>query len=242
MGVLERAKFWAVGVLGSLIIRGLVCTLRVNVIGTGFPPHPDGTGFVYCFWHSQLLALAWLYRSRNIHTLSSGSRDSEYIVRVIRHLGFGSVRGSSTRGATRLLRGALDKLREGVDIAVTPDGPRGPRQHFKPGALFLAKEAGARMVLGACVPQKAWRMRSWDGFCVPKPFSRATLVVCDPIEIPAEMTEAEMEARRAGLEAALNECVRRAEEENRRKLSVVSCQLPAADTLTPVNSQLTTHN
>jgi lysophospholipid acyltransferase (LPLAT)-like uncharacterized protein len=207
----ERAKFWLVGVLGSLFVRGLILTLRVRVIGERFPPRPPGTGSVYCFWHSQLLALAYLYRNRNVHVLVSGHRDGEYIVQVTRRLGYGAVRGSSTRGGIRVLTEALARLGEGIDIAVTPDGPRGPRQKFKPGALFLARESGAPIVLGACVPEKAWRFNSWDGFYVPKPFSRAALVVGDPIHVPKTLTDDEVEAKCLELENTLNELTQRAE-------------------------------
>ena len=210
--MLQRVSFWIVGLAGSLMIRLLNCTLRVKVVGDGFPRHPDGKGFVYCFWHCQLLLLAYRYRNRNIHTLSSGHRDAEFVVRMIRRLGYGSIRGSSTHGAVRLISGALEKLRGGVDVAVTPDGPRGPRQYFKPGALFMAKEAGSQLVLGAIVPEKAWRLKSWDGFYVPKPFSRAVLVVRKPVPVPVEMTKEEMEIRRVELEGTLNNCAREAEE------------------------------
>ena len=76
----------------------------------------------------------------------------------------------------------------------------------------MAKEAGSWMVLGACVPERAWRLKSWDGFYVPKPFSRVALVVRKPVQVPAEMTKDEMEARRVGLENTLNDCTREAEE------------------------------
>jgi len=127
-------------------------------------------------------------------------------------LGFGAVRGSSTRGGIRALSEALEKLSEGTDIAVTPDGPRGPKQKFKPGALFLARESGAPIVLGACVPKRAWRLKSWDGFYVPKPFSRVVLAAGEKIYIPKTLSEEQIEAKRAELERALNELTRRAEE------------------------------
>jgi len=208
----QRVKFWVVGVLGHLLVRALVCTLRVKVIGSKLPPRPGGKGFVFAFWHAQLLSFSYLYRNLNIHVLVSSHRDGEYIVQVTRRLGFAAVRGSSTRGGVRVLSEALDKLQQGQDVAVTPDGPRGPRQHFKPGALFLARESGSPIVLGSCVPHKAWRLKSWDGFYIPKPFSRAVLIVGEPIFVPREATDAEMEAMRVELENRLNDMTRQAEE------------------------------
>ena len=211
----QRLKFWLVGWIGSLIVRLLIPTLRVKVAGVRFPERIDGRPFVLCFWHSQLLTLSYLYRNRNIHVLVSSHRDGEYIVRVTKHLGYGAVRGSSTRGGVRLLGQALDALRRGIDIAITPDGPRGPRQQFKPGALFLARESGCPIVMGACVPHKAWRLKSWDRFIIPKPFSPAALVVSDPIFIPPGLDDQAMEARRAELETMLNEMCEKAEMESR---------------------------
>ena len=212
MKVRQKVKFWIVGFLGSLLVRILISTLRVRIVGQKYPPRPANTGIVQCFWHAQLLALAYLYRNTNAHALVSRHRDGEYIVRVTSRLGFGAVRGSSTRGGTRVLGEALDKLSEGTDIAVTPDGPRGPRHEFKRGALFLAKQSGAPIVLGACVPQKAWRLKSWDRFYIPKPFSRAVLVVGEHIYIPKTLTGDEMENKRLELQNKLNELTRQAEE------------------------------
>ena len=206
----QRLKFWLVGFLGSLLVRALVCTVRVRILHDQ-PARRPGQGVVYCFWHAQLLSLSYLYRKRNIHVLVSSHRDGEYIVRVTSWLGFGAVRGSSTRGGVRALSQAIDKLRNGIDIAVTPDGPRGPRQQFKPGALFLARESGAPLVLGACVPERAWRLGSWDGFYIPKPFTRVAIVVHEH-SIPHDATDDDLERKRAELEQALNDYTRQAEE------------------------------
>lgn len=216
MTLLQRVKFWLVGFLGALLVRGLAATLRFHFIGERDPARPDHTGIVYGFWHSQLLTLGYLYRNRNIHVLVSKHRDGEYIVRVTRWLAFGAVRGSSTRGGIRALSEALDKLAEGIDIAVTPDGPRGPRQRFKLGMLFLARKSGAPIVLGACVPQKAWRLNSWDGFYIPKPFSRVVVIVGERVYIPETAGNQELEEKRVELENTLNELTRRAEEEANR--------------------------
>ena len=209
----QRVLFWLAGLLGSLVTRALISTLRVRVLGEQFLPPLGGKGIIYCFWHSNLLSLAYLYRNRNIHVLVSGHRDGEYIVRITKHLGYGAIRGSSTRGGARSVAEALDKLERGVSVGVTPDGPRGPRQQFKPGALFLAKESGAPIIMGACIPERAWRLKSWDGFIVPKPFSRTVLALTDYIRVPREMTDEEMERKRLELEETLNGLWTRAEEE-----------------------------
>ena len=205
----QRVKFYLAGLFGSIFVKLLIGTLRVRRVEAA--KRPD-SAVISCFWHSQLLPLAYIYRRRNIHVLVSSHRDGEYIGRTIERLGFGTVRGSSTRGGVRVITGALAKLQQGIDVAVTPDGPRGPAQQFKPGALFLAKESGAPLVLGACVPAKAWRFRSWDRFIVPKPFSRLVLVKSEPIYIPKDIGDEGMEKIRLEMENRLNEMTRQAEE------------------------------
>ena len=160
---------------------------------------------------SFLFTLAYLYRNLNIHPLVSSHRDGEYIVRVTKHLGYGAVRGSSTRGGVRLVGEALDAVQRGIDIAITPDGPQGPAQKFKLGAVFLASESGCPIVLGACVPAKAWRLKSWDRFYIPKPFSRVELIVTDPIFVQPRLTDEEAEAKRQEMETILNDLTEQAE-------------------------------
>jgi len=207
----QKFKFWLAGLLGSLLVRLLACTLRVRFFGEDPPPERGPGGKIYCFWHEQLLSLAYVYRKRNIAVMAGRHRDAEYIVRVTDRLGFQAVRGSSTRGGAQAVSDALRKLAQGYDVAITPDGPRGPRQHVKPGALFLAKESGAPLVPGAAVPQKAWRMKSWDRFCIPKPFSRLAVVIGMPIYIPRELGDEEMETRRVELERILKELTEQSE-------------------------------
>jgi hypothetical protein len=115
---------------------------------------------IYCFWHSQLLMMAYLHRGKNIHVLISNHADGEYIVRVTRRMGYGAMRGSATRGGVRALSDAIGRLSEGISIGITPDGSRGPRQEFKKGALFLARASGVPLQMGVCVPEKCWRLKS----------------------------------------------------------------------------------
>ena len=106
---------------------------------------------------------------------------------------------------------ALDAVQRGIDIAITPDGPQGPAQKFKLGAVFLASESGCPIVLGACVPAKAWRLKSWDRFYIPKPFSRVELIVTDPIFVQPRLTDEEAEAKRQEMETILNDLTEQAE-------------------------------
>jgi len=124
---------------------------------------------------------------------------------VIQRLGFFTARGSSTRGATKGLRALIRAAREGRDLALTPDGPRGPAQVLKPGALLAARLTGLPIVPMAAGASAFWRLASWDGFMIPRPFSRVELCYAAPHWIDADATEEEMEEHARQIERTLNE-------------------------------------
>lgn len=136
-------------------------------------------------WHGHLLPLMWLHRGQGIATLISEHRDGEIVARVAERLGFALVRGSTTRGGGRALLGLVAMLREGRDLAVTPDGPRGPARVYAPGSLVAAQRAGAPVVPTAIAVSRAWRLRSWDRFVIPKPFARIVVVYAAPTWVEA---------------------------------------------------------
>lgn len=128
---------------------------------------------VFCFWHRSLLLAAYRFRGRGIAILISRSFDGELIARTVERLGFVAVRGSSSRGGGVGLRGMERAFREGRICAFTADGPKGPALVAKAGAVQLATLTEAEWI-GAfeLQPERCWRLRSWDGFVIPKPFSR----------------------------------------------------------------------
>jgi lysophospholipid acyltransferase (LPLAT)-like uncharacterized protein len=130
---------------------------------------------VFTLWHGQMLPLLWQHRGEGVAVLISEHRDGEIIARAAAALGFRTVRGSTFRGADRALVGLVRELRAGRDVAVTPDGPRGPARQFAPGALVAAQRAAAPVVAVGAAASRAWRLRSWDGFMIPKPFARVTV-------------------------------------------------------------------
>jgi hypothetical protein len=119
--------------------------------------------------------------------------DGEALVRLIRHWGFGSVRGSSTRGATKALKGLIRSARDGRDLALTPDGPRGPAREFKPGALAAAQATGHPVVPLSAAASRAWRPGSWDEFLIPKPFSRLCVAYGPPRRVPGGLDRVGLE-------------------------------------------------
>jgi len=196
----------AVGVLGSALVSVLFRTTRVNRTGI---EHFDefrkrGEPVIFVFWHGQLLPLVHLHRGEGIVVLVSEHTDGEYITRVIERKGFGTVRGSSTRGATRGLRSLVREARAGRDLALTPDGPRGPSGDFKPGALLVAQLTGLPVVPLVVGASRGWRLESWDGFLVPKPLSTVEVEYLPPRFVPREATRADLESMALEIGTALS--------------------------------------
>ena len=164
---------------------------------------------IFVFWHGQLLPLVHYHRQEGIVVLVSEHADGEYITRVIERNGFGTVRGSSTRGGTKGLKGLVRAAREGKDLALTPDGPRGPRGEFKPGALLAAQMTGLPVIPLSVGASAGWRIRSWDGFLVPRPLSQITIEYLPPRFVPRDATREQLEKMAADIGRDLNELGRR---------------------------------
>ena len=173
--------------LGAAILRRLLESLAVRIDYGDWgrqPTHPRNGRFIYVFWHETLL-LPLTFRSRT-HILISDHADGELIAQVSRYFGFGTVRGSSTRGGVAAVR-ELIRTSERGHLCVTPDGPRGPRRKAQPGAVFLASQTGLPIVPVGVGYASAWRARSWDQFAVPKPFSQARAIWGEPIVVPKQL-------------------------------------------------------
>jgi lysophospholipid acyltransferase (LPLAT)-like uncharacterized protein len=171
-----RRVTWLVR-LGVLVVRLLAVTWRTRTSGGEIVAalRAARQPIVFTLWHGQMLPLLWHHRGEGIAVLISEHRDGEVIARIASALGFRTVRGSTYRGADRALVGLVRELRAGHDVAVTPDGPRGPAGRFAPGALVAAQRAGAPLVSVGVAATRAWRLRSWDAFMIPKPFARVDI-------------------------------------------------------------------
>lgn len=203
----ERKVAWTAR-LGALVLRALAGTWRVRVLNDEFVRHPreQRKPIMYVCWHGQLLPLIWAHRNREIAIMVSEHSDGELITRIARSLGFRAIRGSTSRGGARALLGACRELESGFDIAVTPDGPRGPARSVAPGAVVISHRTGAPMVPVAVVADRAWRLKSWDQFIIPKPFARVTVAYSNPIRVAADTARdastQELENVRAGIDQA----------------------------------------
>jgi hypothetical protein len=188
-------KFEAAGVLGAGAVGALFLTTRLTRVGADHYERfrREGTPVIFAFWHGALLPLVHYHRGEGIVVLVREHDDGEYITRVIRRNGFGTVRGSSTRGGTKGLRGLVRAARGGHDLALTPDGPRGPRGVFKPGALAVAQMTGLPLIPLGVGASSGRRLGSWDGFLVPNPFSRVTIEYLPPRWVARDATRGHME-------------------------------------------------
>ena len=141
--------------------------------------------FIFSLWHGHLLPLLWYHRGEGVSVLISEHRDGELVARAATSLGFALIRGSTTRGADRALISIVRELQAGREVAITPDGPRGPARKFAPGALIAAQRSDSFIVPVAAVADRAWRLKSWDRFMIPKPFARVTVAYGNPEKVIA---------------------------------------------------------
>jgi lysophospholipid acyltransferase (LPLAT)-like uncharacterized protein len=143
-----------------------------------------GRPVILLCWHGRLLPLLFVHRAEGVVLLVSRHRDGGYLVDVARRWGYGAVRGSSRRGGEVGLLGIVRALRRGATVALTPDGPRGPAERVKLGAIAAAQHGRALIVPLTARPSAAWWLRSWDRFCVPRPFATIDVRYGAPYEVP----------------------------------------------------------
>ena len=168
---------------------------------------------IYTFWHNRVFLSTYFWRQRRIVVMTSRSFDGEYIARFIQRFGYGAARGSSTRGATGAVVEMVRLMRAGCPTAFTIDGPKGPRYVAKMGAVLLAKKTGHPILPFTITAAKSWEAKkSWDGFQVPKPFTRARVDIAAPIFVLPDVSDEELNAKRDELQRALDDLNQRGEE------------------------------
>lgn len=140
----------------------------------------DGKPFLLAVWHGQLMVAVLANRHRDFAAMASTHGDADLMARMMVHWGYSFVRGSSSKGGREALLQMVEFLQAGRHFAITPDGPRGPRGVPKPGTLVAAVRSGAPIVTMYFEVSRAWRFKSWDRFCIPKPFARVRVIYGDP--------------------------------------------------------------
>lgn len=205
----------AVGMAGAWTVRRLVGTLDFHFRYDDPDAEPAvarrmGRRYIYAFFHEVMLFPAYYWAWPEMQILISDHRDGELITQVVQRLGFGVVRGSTTRGGARALREMAHRVDRG-HLCVTPDGPKGPRRHVHQGLAYLACRTGLPIVGAGMAFARPWRARSWDRFAVPRPFTAAACVTPRPVSVPPDADRDVIEDCRREVERRMNEAMAEAE-------------------------------
>lgn len=211
-------KYWLAGAGGTMLLDAMLATVRFKLVTPA--PYTDlasrGQPVIYALWHGRLLPLTYLHRGQDVTTLISRSGDGEYIARIVERWGYTAARGSSSRGGSSALRELVKDARAGKSLAVTPDGPRGPRQKLKPGVLTAAQLSGLPIIPISGAATRAWWIEGWDRFLIPKPFSTMYVRYGEPIYVPRAAGADEMTRLEMDVERILNELTDQADDDARR--------------------------
>jgi lysophospholipid acyltransferase (LPLAT)-like uncharacterized protein len=210
----DRIIFWIISRSAALLILLLGHTWRIRWFGREHvqAARQNGGNVIYAFWHGRMLALCFSHRRRLVHIMVSEHRDGEMIARTVERLGFVPVRGSTTRGGLRALFQMADRIAAGYDVAITPDGPRGPRFQVQQGVITLAQRTGMPIVPVANSASLRKTLSSWDRYIIPLPFSRVAIMHGEPISVPRQLSPQEMEKKRIQLQLALQALTLQADE------------------------------
>lgn len=204
-----------------LLIRIIGSTIRYEIEGWENFEAIEKMGKVpiYSFWHNRIFAGTYFFRHRGIVVITSQSMDGEYIARFIQRLGYGAIRGSSTRGGVGALIEMIRCMKQGLPMAFTVDGPKGPRYEAKSGPVLLAKKTGNPMMPFIVETEKFYSVKSWDRLQIPKPFTRAKMIIAQPIYVEKTAGDSEIEIKRLELQMSLDELVKRGERWRKNRVS-----------------------
>lgn len=199
------------GTLAGWIMKLIAITLRLKIedlCGIGIPNNPNLPPSIYVLWHNRTFCAPPTWKSicgkhRKLVALTSASKDGDVAAHAMAVYGIGAVRGSSSRRAIAALIALKNKLTDGFDVCITPDGPRGPRYVIQAGYIKLAQISGAPVILVHFQFSSAWRLSSWDRFVIPKPFSQVTVTFSEAFQVPRHLDEISFETLRTNLENQL---------------------------------------
>ncbi|MEM1174524.1 MAG: lysophospholipid acyltransferase family protein [Pseudomonadota bacterium] len=202
------------------VIRLLTSTYRYQAVLGKDQIEPfilDGKLCAPCYWHQHhvlcsTLVRAWSDRGFKACFLISGSVDGEVPERIARSWGAEVIRGSANQSGALALRDMQAMMKRGYSIITTADGPRGPQYEFKSGTVLMARIAGVPIIPVACAADRAWYLKRWDRFMIPKPFARVVVGVGDPYDIPRKTPVDEMETHRLNVQEAVMSLMRECED------------------------------
>ncbi len=204
--MLKKIRNFLIEWIGTFAIRLIAPTLKITetdesgLTAHSYPSKP----VIYAFWHNRMFLMPYVYQRYLSHRqavcLVSASQDGEMIARVLKHFGLETVRGSSSRRGKEAYRELAENLKNGWDVAITPDGPRGPRYQAQLGVVGLAVFSGHDIIPLTYHAKRKIELSSWDGFIIPLPFSPCTLHFGKPIHVKET---ASLEETCRALEASL---------------------------------------
>jgi len=196
--------------LGSRLMRLLIATLRIRLTDrAGVLTTPPNKPLLWAFWHNRLFIIPHIFerhfksQGRLGAALTSASKDGELLAAFLSRFGVRSIRGSSSRGGARALVEMKRAIADGYIMAITPDGPRGPRYQLSPGVVKLAQITGGFILPIHVTYSRFWQLKTWDGFMIPKPFATVEITFDILHQVPPTADEAAFEYQRLRLERML---------------------------------------
>lgn len=209
----ERLNIYAGDLFFYVLIRIISMTMRWDIRGLEHLDsiYKSGHRAIFTFWHSCIFTATYVWRNRGIIVMSSQSKDGEFTSRFIKRFGYGTSRGSATRGAGRALAEMTECLSNGIDVAFTIDGPKGPVYVAKPGAVTLARHSGQAIFPFHVAVRRYKELPSWDRLKIPMPFTQAVTFIAEPIYVSRNADSEEVAASQAALQNALDELRRQGE-------------------------------
>ena len=203
----DSRKASLIAALGTFIVRLLVFTLRFRMEDrSGILKGSQGP-VVWAFWHNRFLVVPYMFsryfRSRRGAALTSASKDGEMLAGFISRFGIRPVRGSNSRRGVAALLEMVGLIKEGYDIAITPDGPRGPRYSLNPGVVKLAQKTNSPLLPMHITYSRFIQLKSWDAFRIPLPFSRVEIILGEFVHVAKTSTTGAFEAECARIEKIL---------------------------------------
>ncbi len=201
----KRAQAAAIASLGYPLINSLGHTLRWRVDGFEHFESIIASGRqpVMAFWHGRILPATFYFRRRGIVVITSDNFDGEWIARIIERFGYGTARGSTSRGSRKAMLQLVRAMESGKAAGFTLDGPRGPARVAQPGAVWLAGSTGNPVLPFHLEASAYWTARSWDRTQIPRPFSTVALAIGPPIQVEHGASEAALEHARVEVEQRL---------------------------------------
>ncbi len=217
----QRLLIYAADLAFYLLVRLIGASVRFEIKGRENLEAIEKAGKlpIYTVWHNRLFLATYFFRQRGIVMMSSQSFDAEYIGRFIKRLGYGTIRGSSTRGGVGALVEMIRMMKQGLPMGFTIDGPKGPKYVVKEGALTLAKKTG-NPVMPFCLTAKSfWEVKSWDKLQIPKPFSRVLVSIAEPFYVAEDADATELAIYRNELQKVLDDLVEEGEKWRKSSIS-----------------------